>query len=148
MTPEDPISPFQSLAIGQWGGILAYNTYVLDPVGDNYYAPWNNLRKTRDQPVAVQHQQGKYRRIRHLRRIQLPEYPLPRIYGRDSGYLLPNENNYSETYSNNTLPLNRLNYIRTLRQDGTGVNFKFGAILRPVDNLRIGVASIRRPTSA
>ena len=45
MTPEDPISPFQSLAIGQWGGILAYNTYVLDPVGDNYYAPWNNLSK-------------------------------------------------------------------------------------------------------
>ncbi len=146
MTPEDPISPFQSLAIGQWGGILAYNTYVLDPVGDNYYAPWNNLSKdARINPSLYNINKGS-----------IGEYDISGGFNFQNilylGFTVGiqdiyfrNENNYSETYSNNTLPLNRLNYIRTLRQDGTGVNFKFGAILRPVDNLRIGVA-VHTPT--
>lgn len=38
-----------------------------------------------------------------------------------------------------------MNYIRSLHLDGTGVNFKFGAVVRPVENLRIGVA-VHTPT--
>ena len=59
--------------------------------------------------------------------------------------LYRNDNYYAETYDNNPLPLNGMNYIRSLHLDGTGVNFKFGAVVRPVENLRIGVA-VHTPT--
>lgn len=52
------------------------------------------------------------------------------------------KNYYDETYNDNTVeyPLYNLLYDQSARITGSGVNFKLGAIIRPVGGLRIGVA--------
>ncbi len=54
---------------------------------------------------------------------------------------------YDESYNNNeaAYPLNYLLYDQRTRYYGTGVNFKFGAVLQPIPRLRIGLA-VHTPT--
>lgn len=58
---------------------------------------------------------------------------------------------YSEEYQNNngdnpaTLYLRKMYYDQSVRMSGAGLNFKLGAVYRPIPNLRIGLA-VHTPT--
>lgn len=49
-------------------------------------------------------------------------------------------NHYEQYFGQPYEAANDFTYTTTLRQDGTGVNFKLGAIVKPINALRIGVA--------
>ena len=147
---NDPYQPFRRADVGLWGGILAYQTGILDPMSDaqdnKQYTVANNLATgSRTNPS-----------MRNVNKGSIDEYSISGGFNIQNilylGFtigiqdiLYRNDNYYVETYDNNSLPLNGMNYIRSLHLDGTGVNFKFGAVVRPVENLRIGVA-VHTPT--
>ena len=147
---NDPYQPFRRADVGLWGGILAYQTGILDPMSDaqdnKQYTVANNLATgSRTNPS-----------MRNVNKGSIDEYSISGGFNIQNilylGFtigiqdiLYRNDNYYAETYDNNSLPLNGMNYIRSLHLDGTGVNFKFGAVVRPVENLRIGVA-VHTPT--
>lgn len=152
--PESTISqpklkPFEDLPTDMWGGILAYQTGILDPVKGSdpqAYSPWN----------AIAEDAAINPTLRNITKGSIGEYDI--AGGFNFGNILyvgftvgiqdinyNNQNDYSEFYSNNPQPLNGMRYIRSLKMDGTGVNFKFGAVVRPIENLRIGLA-VHTPT--
>ena len=144
---NDPYQPFRRADVGLWGGILAYQTGILDPMSDaqdnKQYTVANNLATgSRINPS-----------MRNVNKGSIDEYSISGGFNIQNilylGFtigiqdiLYRNDNYYAETYDNNPLPLNGMNYIRSLHLDGTGVNFKFGAVVRPVENLRIGAPFI------
>ena len=142
---NDPYQPFRRADVGLWGGILAYQTGILDPMSDaqdnTQYTVANNLATgSRINPS-----------MRNVNKGSIDEYSISGGFNIQNilylGFtigiqdiLYRNDNYYAETYDNNSLPLNGMNYIRSLH-----LNFKFGAVVRPIENLRIGVA-VHTPT--
>ena len=147
---NDPYQPFRRADVGLWGGILAYQTGILDPMSDaqdnTQYTVANNLATgSRINPS-----------MRNVNKGSIDEYSISGGFNIQNilylGFtigiqdiLYRNDNYYAETYDNNSLPLNGMNYIRSLHLDGTGVNFKAGIVYRPTANLRLG-AAIHTPT--
>ena len=147
---NDPYQPFRRADVGLWGGILAYQTGILDPMSDaqdnKQYTVANNLATgSRTNPS-----------MRNVNKGSIDEYSISGGFNIQNilylGFtigiqdiLYRNDNYYAETYDNNSLPLNGMNYIRSLHLDGTGVNFKAGIVYRPTANLRLG-AAIHTPT--
>lgn len=134
---------------GLWGAIMAYNTSLLDYDYDNNEYFTKNLF---DPDNAVF---GS--RFRKMTTGSTGQYDL------SAGFNISNKvylglgfgiqdityketASYGETPENNkNYGLNNFNYTQQLRQDASAWNFKFGAIIRPVDELRIGLA-IHTPT--
>ena len=146
-TDTDPYVPFRNYGVAKWGGILGYQTGMMNPLPNgNQYSPWDVLSETA----------GVNPYMRRTTRGSIGEYTFSgginlqnRVYlGMTIGIqdiYYRNENNYIEMYDGNTKSLTAMNYIQNLKMDGTGVNFKFGAVVRPTDNFRIGLA-VHTPT--
>ena len=149
--PNGPYQIFNNLSLFQWGGALAYQAGILDPLGTDAYSPWGPDTDNPDRtgPLSVNATMNPSQWLRT--KGSIGEYVFSggfnfnnKLYvGFSIGlqdFYYRGETNYLETYNNNDRRLNGMNYIQTQRFDGTGVNFKFGMIARPTENLRIGVA--------
>ena len=154
---DDPYRPFrQSLRIDQWGGGLAYQAHLLEPINDKQYSPFGPSAQYPDRKGALSETATVNPAMRRITTGSIGEYDFSGGFNFNNilyvgltigvqDVYLRSENNYTETYNNNEYNLQRMNYVQRQRLSGTGVNFKFGAIVRPVPNLRIGVA-VHTPT--
>ena len=154
---DDPYQPFrQNLSISQWGGGLAYQTRLLEAINSNQYSPFGPTADHPDRKGALSELATMNPAMRRIMSGSIGEYDFSGGFNFNNilylGFTvglqtihMHNENNYTETYNNNEYNLISMNYIQRQRLDGTGVNFKFGAILRPTQNLRIGLA-VHTPT--
>ncbi len=154
--PNGPYQIFNKLSLFQWGGALAYQAGVLDPLGENAYSPWgpNVENPNRTGPLSVNATMNPAQWIRT--KGSIGEYTFSGGFNFNNKLYIGltiglqdiyyrGETDFLETYNNNDRRLNGMNYIQVQRFNGTGVNFKFGMIARPTENLRIGVA-VHTPT--
>ncbi|MFI3266636.1 MAG: hypothetical protein R3Y15_05720 [Rikenellaceae bacterium] len=143
-------TPFDDVSVDQWGGVLAWQTAILDPATngsgqeiDGAYTPFYNL----DPEATV------YNAMKNVSRGYVAEYDLSMganinnilyvgltVGIQDVSYT--NANYYDESYSSysDDYPLQSMMYDRHSKLTGTGINVKLGVIFRPVELLRIGVA--------
>ena len=144
---DDPYAPFRKFGVDRWGGILGYQTGILDPMEDGIsYSPWNSLAQSaRIDPSLANIDRGSIGEYAISGGVNIENilYLGLTLGIQDISYR--NENRYTETYLDNPLSLDGMTYIRMLDMNGTGVNVKFGLTVRPVPNLRIGMA-IHSPT--
>lgn len=154
--PNGPYQIFNKLSLFQWGGALAYQAGILDPLGTDAYSPWGPDTDNPDRtgPLSVNATMNPSQWLRT--KGSIGEYVFSGGFNFNNklyvGFSIGlqdiyyrGETDYLETYNNNDRRLNGMDYIQTQRFDGTGVNFKFGMIARPTENLRIGVA-VHTPT--
>ncbi len=144
-------SPWNNYNIGidQWGAVLGYKTYLIDPAGIN----------SKGQPVYKTVIEGAATVNPYLHsesRGSAGEYSFAAGFNlsnivylgasigiQDIYYEMTEE--YEETYNNNTSPLNYMLYDQFVTVAGTGVNFKFGVVVRPTEGLRLS-AAVHSPT--
>lgn len=157
--PNDSNGPyriFNKLPLFQWGGALAYQAGILDPVGTDAYSPFGPDADSpnRTGPLSVNATMNPSQWLRT--KGSIGEYTFSGGFNFNNKLYIGltvglqdiyyrGETDYMETYNNNDRRLQGMNYIQVQRFNGTGVNFKFGMIARPTDNLRIGVA-VHTPT--
>lgn len=152
----DPYRPFRNVGLDRWGGVLAYQAGVLNPVNDHQYSAFAPAFNDPDVGPVLSDGSTTNPILRNISKGSIGEYTISGglnfknlIYvGMTIGIqdiYYKNQNNYLEEYNNNPLTLNNLNYIQQLKVDGTGVNVKLGVTVRPTDNLRIGLA-VHTPT--
>lgn len=154
---ENTASTYRSLGIHQWGGGLAYETAVLNYVGNNQYSAFHDDIDFPDEhPAVLSENMTVNPGYRNLTRGSVGEYAISAGMNLQNKLYLGmtigiqdvhrvNEMVYDESYNNNEAILRDLRYIQRQRLSGSGVNVKFGAIARPIEDLRIGV-SIHTPT--
>lgn len=143
--------PFENgnIPVRDWGAVLAYQTEFV-------YGEDPNPEFTLDRSLSADATVNPYLRTRT--RGGIDEYTLSAGFNiKDFLYLgatigiqsirYDEKNYYDESYNNNTVeyPLYNLLYDQSARITGSGVNFKFGAIVRPIGGLRIGIA-VHTPT--
>lgn len=137
--------PYDDVDVNQWGGVLAWQTGILDATSSSgtTYTPFNNL----DPDAKV------YNTMKTVSSGYVSEYALSMGANLDSRLYLgitvgfqdvsyASENYYTENYSDydSYYTLESMAYNRYTKMTGAGINFKVGAIYRPVDLLRIGIA--------
>ena len=129
-----------------YGAMMAYDAYLMDYDADNGWYHLNNHLSTGS---TVNSQFGKYTKgsvgqydlslgMNISNQLYLGfGFGIQDIYYREM-------TDYYESYDNNTAPdptrISNFTYTQTLKQDGSAWNFKVGAIIRPVEALRIGLA--------
>ncbi len=145
-----------------WGGMLAYNSYLLDVETDNLGDYWSSASRL-GANASVGHTVGEESRG------SVGEYDVAmgvnianKVYiGATLGLQMVNWRRqiyYSEDYIYASAPVysdgtplpegsaaNWMDYNQAVDLDGTGVNFKLGVIYRPFASLRLG-AAIHTPT--
>ncbi len=143
-------TPYNNVSTSQWGGVLAWQTGVLDPATnssgdevDGAYTPFFNLDPSASVDNAMRIVSSGY----------VAEYDLSMGFNVDNllylGFTLgiqdlnyKSTNQYDESYSvsNSTYTLEGILYDRYSQISGVGMNLKIGAIFNPINLLRIGVA--------
>ncbi len=145
-----------------WGGMLAYNSYLLDVEADNLGSYWTSASRL-GANASVGHTVGEESRG------SVGEYDVAmgvnianKVYiGATLGLQMVNWRRqiyYSEDYLYDSAPVYSdgtplpdgsaaqwMDYNQAVDLDGTGVNFKLGVIYRPFASLRLG-AAIHTPT--
>ena len=145
-----------------WGGMLAYNNYLLDVETDNLGDYWTSASRL-GANASVGHTVGEESRG------SVGEYDVAmgmnfanKLYiGATLGVQMVNWRRqiyYSEDYIYDSTPLygdgtplpegaaaQWMDYNQAVDIDGVGLNFKLGAIYRPIPSLRLG-AAIHTPT--
>lgn len=154
---SNPYNAFNNLNLSQWGGALAYQTGILNPINQNQYSPFQaDPSDPAKYPAVLGEGASVNPALRNLTQGNVGEYAISAgmnfgnivYFGATVGIqdvYYNNESIYSESYNNNTETLKEMTYIRRQRFDGTGVNGKFGIIVRPTNNFRIGL-SVHTPT--
>ena len=147
--------PFENsrIPVHDWGAVLAYQTEFVfgEDFGENPKPEF-----TLDNAISANATVNPYLKTRT--RGGIDEYTLSAGFNiRDFLYLgatigmqsirYDEKNYYDETYNDNTVPypLYNMLYDQSARINGSGINFKFGAIIRPISGLRIGIA-VHTPT--
>ncbi len=147
--------PFENggIPVRDWGAVLAYQTEFVfgEDFGDNPRPEF-----TLDNAISAGATVNPYLRTRT--RGGIDEYTLSAgfnildivYFGATIGMQsirYDEKNYYDETYNGNTVPypLYNMLYDQSASINGSGVNFKFGAIVRPTGGLRIGIA-VHTPT--
>ncbi len=143
--------PFRNndIYLDEWGGVLAYQMRLIDPVSgssDDY------------EVNAIGSNAVIYPRMSSNSRGSVGEYDLSSGFNVANvlylGFTLGIQDiyqrityNYSETYDHNlTATQNPNDYLRSMlynpieSSNGSGINVKIGAIVRPVNSLRLGIA--------
>ncbi len=119
-----------------FGTMLAWNTWLLDTAGGNYYQ-WNITNpKTQNKYIESSGSMGETDLTfggNYGNKLFLGgTFGFPNITYRETS-------EYSEEFDANTNNgLKDFNYHQELTTKGSGFNFKFGLIYKPVDWLRIG----------
>lgn len=130
----------------QWGGVLAYRTWFIDPVYDAEAARYHYVVGG----VPIENRIDSSLRMESEGSVGEYDFSMGFNFGNILylGTTLGVQSieqviyyNYSEQYRGATGDeLSYMSYRPTLANYGSGVNFKIGAILRPVSALRIGIA--------
>lgn len=143
-----------------WGGILAYNGYLLDVEQDEIGPYWTSANSL-GANASVGHTVGMESRG------SIGEYDVAmgmnignKLYiGATIGMQIVNWDRqlfYGEDYLYSSIPVDSagnplsapakyMDYNQAIKIDGTGINFKAGVIYRPIPSLRLGVA-VHTPT--
>jgi len=127
---------------------LAWESYLIDPDTNNideyrYVSAFSNYGELQRKNISSKGSVGEY--IFTLGTNYNNMLYLGGTIGIQSVNYTENTE-YSETDENNVIPdFNNFIFTQHLKTKGTGFNFKFGAIFRPVDWVRIG-AAIHTPT--
>jgi hypothetical protein len=126
-----------------FGSALAFNTYLLDTVrgsgGTSYFEALNNGDRVNHQQTVQS--SGSYNEMD----LTLGgNYNNKLFLGATFGipYVNYNQNtSYMETaMPGNTSDFSQMSYTQSLSTSGSGFNFKIGAIYKPVEFLRVGLA--------
>lgn len=145
ITSADPFRN-QDIYLSEWGGVLAYQTMLIDPKTDDANPEY-----------GVPHLPLSSSVNGHMR---ASSYGSVGEYAFSSGFNIANilylgltlgvqdvsqtlEYSYSEEYTHEVPDptyLSHMNYRPVVSNYGTGINLKLGAILRPIEPLRLGVA--------
>ncbi len=147
-----------SIAISQWGGALAYQTRLINnvPGETTSYTPFDGTGAdclldpaATVNPSLVNNSRGYVYEYAFAAGFSIKDkLYLGLTLGIQDVYYT-NGSGYNEYYSGVTDPIlyntQGLSYTRRLTQDGTGVNFKFGVIYRPIPSLRLS-AAVHTPT--
>ncbi len=152
----NPFSDGSSVFLDEWGAVLAYQTEAIDPVSDaesNTRYVINALEAGAGVVPSMQYNSrgsiGEYAIAGGINignwlymglTVGLQDIYQKQDYYYDEGYL-----NNGEGQPNPEKYLDYMLYDQHLKVSGTGVNFKFGIIVRPLPELRIGVA-VHTPT--
>ncbi|MFO8021083.1 MAG: hypothetical protein R6U65_01350 [Perlabentimonas sp.] len=145
ITSGEDYNPF-SETNAPWDAILAWNNFLIDTTENTEYAAALNSGEGvyQDQSVSSQGGMGEYtfslaanlsNRFFFGATIGVQDiyYNVTKYYTEtafEENQLLPNGDQFQS-----------LNYNQTLTIEGSGVNFKLGAIFLPIPNLRLGVAA-------
>lgn len=143
-----------------WGGILAYNGYLLDVERDNlgdYWTSANSLGANAsvghttgvesrgsvgEYDVAMGMNIGNKLYVGATLGLQIVNWDRQLYYGEDYLYSSTPVDSAGNPLSS---PATYMDYNQAVNIDGTGVNFKLGVIYRPIPSLRLGVA-VHTPT--
>lgn len=143
-----------------WGGILAYNNYLLDNFEDEYGPYWTTAERI-----------GANASVGHLGELEsrgsIGEYDFSLGFNVDNKFYFgatiglqvvdwSRQYFYGENFIYNgeavdsagyplAEPAAWMDYNQAVSVEGTGVNFKLGMIYRPMESLRLGVA-LHTPT--
>lgn len=139
--------PFRSTN-APWDAILAYNTFLIDTATGSTNQYWPALLMgdgvNQDQSISSEGGIGEY--VFSIAANISNKLYLGATIGVQDVYF--NQTIYyseSAFSGNGTLPngerFESMNYNQKLLVEGTGVNFKIGAIYRPIPDLRIGLAA-------
>lgn len=143
-------NPYYYTDSDQWGGVLAWQTGVLDPATDSngneyssLYTPFFNL----DPDAEV------YNSLKNVTKGYIGEYTLSVGANIDNilyvgatlgiqDIVYESTSYYDESYStyDSQYKLEGIIYDRSSKIVGTGANIKIGAVINPVSLLRIGIA--------
>ena len=141
--------PFRNndINVDEWGGVLAYQTYLIDPVVDadnntSYIVPSIPLDMSIN-PHMVARSRGSVGEYTFSGGMNFANilYVGATIGIQDISHSL--DYKYAETYtpeSNDAAVLRYMSYTPQVSTYGSGINFKIGAILRPIPAVRFGVA--------
>ena len=158
---NDPYQPFRRADVGLWGGILAYNAFLLDVGTDEYGDYWTTAGR-----LGVN--AGVGHTVNEQSRGSIGEYDLSfgmnidnlvyvgatlgaqdvdwrrqLYYGED--YLYNGQTPVASDGTPLQNPAQWMDYNQAIKVSGTGINLKLGVIVRPTDGLRLGMA-IHTPT--
>lgn len=135
---------FNKTDLYQWGGVLGYQTNLIDDIGSTQYSPTigQGTRVNRMIHTATKGSVGEYTLSAGLNFQNI--FYFGATVGLQDVYYESNNTLY-EDVDNAAENLNGYSYRQTLIMSGTGVNAKFGITLRPIPNLRIG-AAVHTPT--
>ncbi|MFP4556372.1 MAG: OmpP1/FadL family transporter [Bacteroidales bacterium] len=147
ITSDEDYNPFRETN-APWDAILAWNNFLIDTLqGEHseYVAALNSGEGVyQDQSISSEGGVGEYT-FSLAANLSNKFYFGATIGVQDVYY---NETKYyteSALEDNEALPngdkFENLNYNQTLTVDGSGVNFKLGAIFLPIPNLRLGLAA-------
>ncbi|MCC8089382.1 MAG: hypothetical protein LIO79_09025 [Rikenellaceae bacterium] len=147
-SPDSPLR-YTGSNQGLWDAILAYNTFLLDyDFDDNTYFtkdlfdPDNAVFSSR-LTSTTSGSIGQYDISAGMNFLNV----LYMGFGFGIQDISYHETlSYQETPENNSgYGLNHFRYVQNLKQDGTAWNFKFGVIVRPIEQLRFSLA-VHTPT--
>lgn len=135
--------------VAPWGMILAWNTYLLDDNGSNYFAPLDKTLGTVEQKrrSETSGNNGTYN-------LSMGMSIANKLYlGLSMGILthkheeLINHQEDADILNNPSsyIKFNYMDYIRDFSSSGSGINAKLGAIFTPIPMLRFGL-SVHTPT--
>lgn len=147
LTPADDWDPYNNSG-APWAAIMAWNSFLIDTVPGNpfsYQPPlWLGDGVYQDQSISSEGGIGEY--VFSLAANISNKFYFGATIGLQSVYF--NQTiYYSETANESNLPLangdlfESMNYNQSLTIEGSGINFKVGAIYRPFPDLRLGLAA-------
>ena len=158
---RDSAEPWLNHGASDWGAILAYKTQLVDPVNDGddnvLYIPHGIAPEAQISHYAKTHSRGSIGEYSIAGGFNINNVLYLGLGMGVQDIYLKQTTTYEEIYDNNITddPLDYMIYDQTVKTSGTAVNFKFGATVRPIDGLRIGIAvhtpsivSIQRDYSA
>ena len=156
---ESGARPFDNydIPVFAWGGILAFQSYLIDPTTDNFHDNQYFVGGIENKDVTNSH----YVNISNKGSIGEANFSLGMNFsnivyaGFSLGFKNINYNtyvSYEEEFKGNPISpdkelgyLDRMKYGQGSQMVGSGVDFKLGLIIRPTSALRIGVA-VHTPT--
>jgi hypothetical protein len=122
---------------------LAFDTYIIDTVGGpTWYETPVMLGQTQREVIRTSGHTGEY--LISFGANYSHKFYLGASFGIES-VNYDRKSRYTETDDMDLSDFNEFRFVRNLNTSGTGYTFKIGAILRPVDLIRIG-AAVHMPT--
>lgn len=137
---DDPFNN-TDIFIDEWGAVLGYQSGLFKATGDGTYELNGLPSDTKYTPSLAYQSTGSVGEYNIAGGFNFSNIV---YFGFDFGFQSINQTmllTYTEDYATTNLKApDRMNYTQKIRSYGTSFNVKFGAIVRPIPSLRIGIA--------
>lgn len=137
---DDPFNN-TDIFIDEWGAVLGYQSGLFKATGDGTYELNGLPSDTKYTPSLAYQSTGSVGEYNIAGGFNFSNIV---YFGFDFGFQSISQNmwlSYTEDYAaTGHNALSRMNYMQNIRSYGTSFNVKFGAIVRPIPSLRIGIA--------